>query len=70
MIKRTDWYHHHQKPVHTGVYERRYGFNVVYCWYCAVHRLFSVARLSSEAAMESSVDFSEHQNLPWRGVVK
>ena len=75
-MKRTKWYDGEQKPVRVGVYERDYStlllsFNYYAYWdgkrwYSAT----STAR-GAEAMRLLLCDWpSDHQKLPWRGVVK
>ena len=75
-MKRTGWYNGTQKPVRVGVYERDYGtllltFNYFAYWdgkrwYCSMYS----ARGAYEARTLQFDWPSEHQKLPWRGVVK
>jgi len=70
MPNLTDWFQHHIKPVHDGVYETRRPGDKTYTYYSrwnGVHWFIDCA-LPAQAGTQS--DVSNYQRRSWRGIAK
>lgn len=67
--KETPWFPGTTKPVHIGVYKRKYyGVRVFYCYWNGVK--FRNGADSPLDAVLSCGTISIYQDLPWRGLTK
>lgn len=65
-MKLTDWFPGDVKPVHAGVYQRKYGTgSPMYCFWTGYRWMYGA--LSREDAVKETWD-STQQELPWRGI--
>ena len=70
-MKYSQWHDGSVKPVHEGVYQRKYGAGleneaIIYCKYNGRWHVYS--KTIYGAAMEDYA--SPNQDSPWRGVIK
>ena len=67
-MKLTGWYDGKQKPVRVGVYERKYGNRVFFCWWGVEWGMGTNNQKCAESLWWIAA--APNQCLPWRGVAK
>lgn len=65
-MKVTGWFKGHQKPVRVGVYQRKYGLKIWYCYWNGEN--FCSGCANAQAAALYKTQASTLQNSVWRGI--
>lgn len=62
----TQWFEGSEKPVRTGVYERKFAFGDLYSYWDG----YKWHSPTTTLCFAEQLGISTQQNVPWRGVAK
>lgn len=69
-MKLTEWYAGNQKPARVGVYQRKYGVGVFYCYWNGKTWGLGFKENNQTTLLVSKQWASKLYNLKWRGIAK